>query len=139
MLPKSGASIRLEKRAVLPVDAYIVSHLCAVIPNSKAVDQRYLFYALKVRKFSSEKVEGYPTLNLSEIRNALIPLPPLSEQRAIARVLRTVDKKLQAEEARKQALEELLKTLLHNLMTGKIRAKDVVLPNVGEGKGDVTN
>jgi len=139
VLPKSGASIRLEKRAVLPVDAYIVSHLCAVIPNSKAVDQRYLFYALKVRKFSSEKVEGYPTLNLSEIRNALIPLPPLSEQRAIARVLRTVDKKLQAEEARKQALEELFKTLLHNLMTGKIRAKDVVLPNVGEGKGDVTN
>jgi len=139
VLPKSGASIRLEKRAVLPVDAYIVSHLCAVIPNSKAVDQRYLFYALKVRKFSSEKVEGYPTLNLSEIRNALIPLPPLSEQRAIARVLRTVDKKLQAEEARKQALEALFKTLLNNLMTGKIRVKDVVLPNVGEGKGDVTH
>ena len=139
VLPKSGASIRLEKRAVLPVDAYIVSHLCAVIPNSKAVDQRYLFYALKVRKFSSEKVEGYPTLNLSEIRNALMPLPPLSEQRAIARVLRTVDKKLQAEEARKQALEALFKTLLNNLMTGKIRVKDVVLPNVGEGKGDVTH
>ena len=139
VLPKSGASIRLEKRAVLPVDAYIVSHLCAVIPNSKAVDQRYLFYALKVRKFSSEKVEGYPTLNLSEIRNALMPLPPLSEQRAIARVLRTVDKKLQAEEARKQALEALFKSLLNNLMTGKIRVKDVVLPNVGEGKGDVTH
>jgi type I restriction enzyme S subunit len=50
-----------------------------------------------------------------------------------------VDKKLQAEEARKQALEELFKTLLYNLMTGKIRVKDVVLPNVGEGKGDVTH
>lgn len=117
VLPKSGASIRLEKRAVLPVDAYIVSHLCAVIPNSKAVDQRYLFYALKVRKFSSEKVEGYPTLNLSEIRNALIPLPPLSEQRAIAHVLRTVQRAKEATERVIQATRELKKSLMHYLFT----------------------
>ena len=78
-------------------------------------------------------------INKGIVLRFFIPLPPLSEQRAIARVLRTVDKKLQAEEARKQALEELFKTLLHNLMTGEIRVKDVVLPNVGEGKGDVTN
>ena len=78
-------------------------------------------------------------INKGIVLRFFIPLPPLSEQRAIARVLRTVNKKLQAEEARKQALKELFKTLLHNLMTGKIRAKDVVLPNVGEGKGDVTN
>jgi len=117
VLPKSGASIRLEKRAVLPVDAYIVSHLCAVIPNSKAVDQRYLFYALKVRKFSSEKVEGYPTLNLSEIRNALIPLPPLSEQRAIAHVLRTVQRAKEATERVIQATQELKKSLMRYLFT----------------------
>jgi len=117
VLPKSGASIRLEKRAVLPVDAYIVSHLCAVIPNSKAVDQRYLFYALKVRKFSSEKVEGYPTLNLSEIRNALIPLPPLSEQRAIAHVLRTVQRAKEATERVIQATRELKKSLMRYLFT----------------------
>jgi len=64
-----------------------------------------------------------------------MPLPPLSEQRAIARVLRTVDKKLQAEEARKQALEALFKSLLNNLMTGKIRVKDVVLLMLEKGKG----
>ena len=117
VLPKSGASIRLEKRAVLPVDAYIVSHLCAVIPNSKAVDQRYLFYALKVRKFSSEKVEGYPTLNLSEIRNALIPLPPLSEQRAIAHVLRTVQRAKEATVQVIQATREMKKSLMRHLFT----------------------
>ena len=78
-------------------------------------------------------------INKGIVLRFFIPLPPLSEQRAIARVLRTVNKKLQAEEARKQALEELFKTLLHNLMTGEIRVKDVVLPNVGEGKGDITN
>ena len=68
-----------------------------------------------------------------------ITLPPLPEQHEIARILQAVDKKLQAEEARKQALEALFKPLLNNLMPGKIRVKDVVLPNVGEGKGDVTH
>lgn len=41
VFPKSGASIRLEKRAVLPVDAYLVSHLCAVLPHETMVDRVY--------------------------------------------------------------------------------------------------
>jgi len=64
-----------------------------------------------------------------------MPLPPLSEQRAIARVLRTVDKKLQAEEARKQALEALFKSLLNNLMTGKIRVRMLFCLMLEKGKG----
>ena len=60
---------------------------------------------------------------LTRAKRRNLPHPPCSGQKA------------PTEEARKQALEELFKTLLYNLMTGKIRVKDVVLPNVGEGKG----
>lgn len=63
----------------------------------------------------------------------LIPLPPLPEQRKIARILEVVDKKLGAEEARKQALDSLFKTLLHHLMTGKVRVKHLATPEVKEG------
>jgi type I restriction enzyme S subunit len=80
-----------------------------------------------------------PRTSWKAIENFAIPFPPSGEKDDIARILQAVNKKLQAEEARKQALEELFKTLLHNLMTGEIRVKDVVLPNVGEGKGDITN
>jgi len=59
------------------------------------------------------------SINQSKMKSLPIPLPPLPEQHEIARILQAVDKKLQAEEARKQALEALLKTLLNNLMTGK--------------------
>ena len=54
-----------------------------------------------------------------------LPLPPVLEQREIARALLTIDEKIAAEENRKQTLEVLFKTLLHDLMTGKLRVKDV--------------
>lgn len=114
--------------------------------SSRTVVPEYLYYLCwsnYVMRKAQELVSGStPSRQRVDVRAFLslpVPLPPLSEQREIVRILQSADKKLQAEEARKQALEELFKTLLHNLMTGKIRAKDVVLPNVGEGKGDVTN
>ena len=50
-----------------------------------------------------------------------VPLPPIHEQQAIADILGTVDRKIQAEEQRKAALDALFRTLLHHLMTGKVR------------------
>ncbi|GIV25137.1 MAG: hypothetical protein KatS3mg026_0829 [Bacteroidia bacterium] len=52
----------------------------------------------------------------------LIPLPPSSaEQQEIARMLRAVDRRIEAEEAYGRALEALFRTLLHELMTAKRR------------------
>ena len=55
VFPKSGASIYLEKRAILPIDAFIVSHLCAVISNDKNVNQKFLFYELRNIELSKDK------------------------------------------------------------------------------------
>jgi type I restriction enzyme S subunit len=52
------------------------------------------------------------------------PLGPLPEQHEIARILQTVDRKIEAEGGYKQALESLFKTLLQQLITGQIRLKD---------------
>jgi type I restriction enzyme S subunit len=51
----------------------------------------------------------------------IIPLPPLSEQREIARILQAVDRRIEAEEAYVRALETLFKSLLHELMTARRR------------------
>ena len=45
------------------------------------------------------------------------------EQKAIAEVLRAIDDKLQKEEEYKKALQNLFKSLLHHLMSGKIRVR----------------
>jgi len=60
-------------------------------------------------------------INIPILTALRLPLPPLDEQREIARILQTVDRKIEAEENRKRALDDLFKTLLHHLMTAKIR------------------
>ncbi|RTH07237.1 hypothetical protein CSW47_02035 [Thermus scotoductus] len=60
-------------------------------------------------------------INIPILENLVIPLPPLPEQREIARVLQAVDRRIQAEEAYARALDDLFKSLLHELMTGRLR------------------
>jgi len=62
----------------------------------------------------------------------LIPLPPLEEQREIARILQTVDRKIEAEENHKRALEGLFKSLLHHLMTAKVRMPEAFISRFEE-------
>jgi type I restriction enzyme S subunit len=73
---------------------------------------------------------NHPRTSWKALQQLQVPLPPLPEQRAIAGTLRTVDRKIEAEESRKRALEALFKTLLHHLMTGKVRVKGFHLPEL---------
>ena len=114
VFPKSGASIRLEKKAILPIDSFLVSHLCAVLPYSDKVEPRFLLYSLKTIKFSQHKESGYPTLNTSEIKSTKIPLP---EQKTIAHILSTVQRAKEATEQVIRATKELKKSLMRYLFT----------------------
>jgi len=64
-------------------------------------------------------------VSASLLKNLFIPLPPLHIQQKIASILSIVDEKIEKEENKKKALEELFKSMLHNLMTGKVRVKDL--------------
>jgi len=59
----------------------------------------------------------------SELKTTYIPLPPLEEQKKIAEILSTVDKKLELERKRKEKLERIKKGLMNDLLTGKRRVK----------------
>ena len=71
-------------------------------------------------------------LHLVEIRELLIPLPPLPEQQKIAETLRIFDAKIGALEQEVVRLDELFHAMLDELMTGKRSAGpliDLELPN----------
>lgn len=64
-------------------------------------------------------------INIPVLKSLLIALAPKSEQQEIANVLAGIDKKIETEENHKMALQTLFKTMLHLLMTGKVRVKDL--------------
>ena len=66
-----------------------------------------------------------PNLSQSRLKSFLLPQPSLLEQKEMAQQLLTLDVKLEIEENRKAALQELFKTMLHHLMSGKVRVKDL--------------
>lgn len=67
------------------------------------------------------------SISRSKLENILIPLPPLPEQEQIASILSAIDERIEAEEKKKKALDEVFKSLLKDLMTARIRVKDINL------------
>jgi len=124
VFPKSGASIYLEKRAMLPIDAYIVSHLCAVISNDKNVNQEFLFYELRNIELSKDKADGYPTLNLSEVKNVKVIIPSLLEQQKIAFVLSKIQQAIEQQDKITETTRELKKSLMNKIFTEGLHGEE---------------
>jgi type I restriction enzyme S subunit len=79
-------------------------------------------YCRRYLQMSAKKTAGnFPKIDQGVIENTHFPLPPMSEQAEIAAQLSAVDAKLTSEEARRDALSNLFQSLLHHLMTGKVR------------------
>jgi type I restriction enzyme S subunit len=98
------------------------------IRNGEKVDYIYLSYDLSRKlDFLRENSLGSTTKYLTAgiIKGLKISLPPIEEQKEIADILSNVDKKIQQAESRKQTLQALFKTMLNQLMTGRIRVKDL--------------
>ena len=84
----------LQRIAVIPdeYDDAICSTGYFVMRVGPNLDHRFLFYWLLSDDFSQEmearqKGASYPAVNDSDIRDQIIPLPPLAEQRRIVAVL----------------------------------------------------
>ncbi|HON01991.1 MAG TPA: restriction endonuclease subunit S [Paludibacteraceae bacterium] len=105
--------------------------ICAVRPNNKFWTEFYFYYFQTIRdKLLSMRFGcAQPNLNQQIVKNTILPLPPLHVQQKIASILSAIDEKIQAEEAKEKALEDLFRSLLSHLMSGKIRVKDLGIGN----------
>jgi type I restriction enzyme, S subunit len=65
-------------------------------------------------------------LTCGYLKTYSVPLPPRNVQVQIAETFSAIDQKLAAEQSRKEALDTLFASLLHDLMTAKIRVKNIV-------------
>jgi type I restriction enzyme S subunit len=60
------------------------------------VDRDFLFYYLVNTPLAKDNADGYPTLRLGDIVQLSVQVPPLTEQRRIARILSTINRSLEA-------------------------------------------
>lgn len=72
-------------------------------------------------------VTTIPYLNKSKCESVPIGLPSREEQDAIACAFEALDSKRTHHVSRRQALQDILRTLLHELMTAKTRVHDLTL------------
>jgi type I restriction enzyme S subunit len=129
-----GQGVTRGRVAMLGIDAAI-NQACAAISPMKGLDSRFLYHFFI---YSYEAIRnlghGAHQKNLSATLLKALPVPcPLpSEQEDIVRFLDAVEQKILVEVNRKQSLSVLFKTLLHNLMSGKLRVNHLDLRAVEE-------
>ncbi len=107
---------------------------CVLRAQREKMHPQYLFYSIQRDEFIDklrfiQRGASYPAITDKDVKNQKIPLPPLPIQKEIASILSAVDEKIQAEESKKKALEELFKSMLDNLITAKIRVNNLEVEN----------
>jgi type I restriction enzyme S subunit len=133
IFPKSGESIKLERRALLSRDSFVANHLAVIDTNGKNVNTLFLFYylsSLRTSDFLSKTT--MPSLNLSIIKQFPIPFPPLPEQQKIAEILSTADETIQKVNEEINLTEKLKKGLMQTLLTRGIGHTKFKMTEIGE-------
>lgn len=125
LMPKSGASTYLNHRAIMGVDGYVVSHLATIIADHEKVLTDFLYEILVLVKLQDIKVNSdYPSLNINDIENIKIPLPPLDVQQQIVAECEKVDEEYNTS---RMTIEEYKKKI------AQVFERLDVITNVGGG------
>ena len=99
-----------------------------IIADENTLLPRFLMYWLASDHCQSEiKAQtvknAQPKLALVRIKSLNVPLPSLQEQEEITSILDLIERKVGKAHAVKTQLQDLFRTLLHELMTAKIRVE----------------
>lgn len=143
----NGVRERVGSTAVYhgqPEIALFASYLIRARVRQGAIDPDFLhFFAMssagraQLSERSTPAADGKFNLNAKTIGSMIVPVPGESEQREIVSILDTIDRRIALHERKRAVLQDLFDTLLHDLMTGRLRVADVELDGASENV-DVT-
>ena len=131
LIVKDGAGIGKTARVdSLPYGKSTVNSSLGVITPSEILDYQYLYYFLLSNPFQNmvgflKNGMGVPHLTQENIKSALIPIPPISEQRAIASYLDAktaqIDSLISLKQEKIDELKDYKKSVIYEYVTGKKR------------------
>lgn len=109
-------------------EGYLSSTIAKIVVNAKLVYPKYFFHLRDNIEYTLKQIPagmGIPHLNPFVLNNFPCPFPPLSEQTAIATYLdektQKIDSIVSNIKTQIQTLKELRKTLINDVVTGKIK------------------
>ena len=118
-------------------DCYYASYLIRVRLDSKHLISEFINEYSRTDagiKFLSGRsvrtADGKFNINSGTLKTMLVPVPSLEEQKEIVQPLAVIDRKTIIAQKKKAKLQDLFSTLIHQLMTARIR---VVLPSLDTG------
>jgi type I restriction enzyme S subunit len=125
----------------LPEPTIYDCHLIRVIVDKSKIVPEFLsaFWRSpsgKIDLIQRSKTVTMTTINQAGISGALVPIAPIADQRKIVAILAQTEAKEQVHRRKHTALSALFKTLLHELMTARIRVHDLDLPELEDAIKD---
>jgi len=131
VFPKRGAAIATNKKRLTTTWTVLDPNLIGVRAGGP-LETGFLFLWFLTFDLAGITDPGpTPQLNKKDLMPVLVSVPrEKSEQLGIAGAISAVDQRLALHRSKHAALCDLFRTLLHQLMTGQIRAGDVELPEL---------
>jgi type I restriction enzyme S subunit len=109
---KIGEALKKNRLRYLVRPTVIDNNMMGAVPNTAVIDSKFFFYALS--QFDFAEVAGgtaLPYLTVSTLYDLSISVPPLSQQRAIARILSSLDDKIDLNQRMNETLQAIARAL----------------------------
>ena len=134
-LGKNGSEVPISRSGTCGIASVFEGHLMPVLPGAflirlrmkSSVQPAFLRHYINSpvgRPHVLQLAQGATHISGTRLRGFAIPLPPLPEQVEIAAAVKTINRKLESHRGKHKTAQNFFRTLLHKLMTAKIRLTD---------------
>ena len=130
VFPKRGAAIATNKKRLTTCRTVLDPNLIAVM-TSDSVSHKFLYHWFNT--FDLKKITDpgpTPQLNKKDIAPLKFPMPSIDEQEEIAYFINVAEQKTALHACKRDQFQDLFRTLLHELMTAKIRVHELEISDI---------
>lgn len=133
VFPKNGAAVSTNKKRILQVDSVVDLNTAVMIANQN-ISVHYLYYILINIDFANLVKRGaVPTLNILELKNKIVPVPPMEVQQQIVAELDKINEVIEDCRELLRNLDVLARSLFYDFFGDPIsNPKGFKLKKLGE-------
>lgn len=116
VFPKNGAAIATNKKRILAFDSIVDLNTAGIYADDSILSCLYLYYFLQNIDFKEITRGGaVPTLDLKELRNRIINIPPISDQQRIVAELDCLNEMIAVKQEQLKEFDKLAQSIFYDM------------------------